>query len=90
MFSAGNKAQHLSSVNHTTKTIHLHQHHHTSPWTLTIGHALQISNYVFALIRLARRIKYSMASQNLLLMKMCKLLIQLVLETNIRPMMQLV
>ena len=25
---AGNKAYHLSSVNHTTKTIHHHHHHH--------------------------------------------------------------
>ena len=32
MVPAGNKAKHLSSVNHTTKTIH-HQHH--APVTLT-------------------------------------------------------
>ena len=28
MVPAGNKAKHLSSVNHTTKTIHHHHHHH--------------------------------------------------------------
>ena len=28
MVPAGNKAKHLSSVNHTTKTIHHHRHHH--------------------------------------------------------------
>ena len=34
MVPAGNKAKHLSSVNHTTKTIH-HHHHHHAPVTLT-------------------------------------------------------
>ena len=28
MIPAGNKAKRLSSVNHTTKTIHHHHHHH--------------------------------------------------------------
>ena len=28
MVPAGNKAKRLSSVNHTTKTIHHHHHHH--------------------------------------------------------------
>ena len=28
MVPAGNKAERLSSVNHSTKTIHHHQHHH--------------------------------------------------------------
>ena len=28
MVPAGNKAKHLSSVNHTTKTNHHHHHHH--------------------------------------------------------------
>ena len=28
MVPAGNKAKHLSSVNHTTKKIHHHHHHH--------------------------------------------------------------
>ena len=28
MVPAGNKAERLSSVNHTTKTIHRHHHHH--------------------------------------------------------------
>ena len=28
MVLAGNKAKHLSLVNHTTKTIHHHHHHH--------------------------------------------------------------
>ena len=28
MVLAGNKAKRLSSVNHTTKTIHHHHHHH--------------------------------------------------------------
>ena len=27
MFPTGNEAEHLSLVNHTTKTIHLHHHH---------------------------------------------------------------
>ena len=28
MVLAGNKAKHLSSVNHTTKTVYHHHHHH--------------------------------------------------------------
>ena len=32
MVPAGNKANHLSSVNHTTKTIHNHHHHHHHHW----------------------------------------------------------
>ena len=31
MVPAGNKAKHLSSVNHTTKTIHHHHHHQRNP-----------------------------------------------------------
>ena len=31
MVLAGNKAKHLSLVNHTTKTIHHHHHHHHHP-----------------------------------------------------------
>ena len=40
MFPAGNKAKRLSSVNHTTKTIH---HHHQKYYTYTI---LEESKYV--------------------------------------------
>ena len=29
MVPAGNKAEHLSLINHTTKTIHRHHHHHS-------------------------------------------------------------
>ena len=32
MVPAGNKANHLSLVNHTTKTIHHHHHHHHHAW----------------------------------------------------------
>ena len=31
MVPAGNKANHLSSVNHTTKIVHYHHHHHNNP-----------------------------------------------------------
>ena len=36
MVPAGTKAKHLSSVNHTTKTIHLHLHHHQKQITKNI------------------------------------------------------
>ena len=41
MVPTGNKAKRLSSVNHTTKTIHHHHHHHPAP---KIKHALLCSN----------------------------------------------
>ena len=43
MVPAGNKAKHLSSVNHTTKTIHHHHHHHHH-----VNESIQYNYYFFS------------------------------------------
>ena len=44
MVTAGNKAKRLSSVNHTTKTIHRHHHHHHHHHQAVVGFGTTYGN----------------------------------------------
>ena len=48
MVPAGNKAKRISSVNDTTKTIHLHHHHSSISWKITPLYFFSSSNIYFA------------------------------------------
>ena len=68
MVPAGNKAKRLSSVKHTTKTIHHHHHHHVTKvlYNSTFMRDVTI-NLVFLTIRPGRRfLRSGLASSSLM------------------------